>query len=92
MKFDSHQYHSCLSSLEVKYLSYCSLPCFCRMEDTNKPQYVDGEDGEVFPNYSTPDQKSIEEIVAADEEDESLKRYKMALLGNAVSEAIVTGI
>jgi len=62
------------------------------MEDTNKPQYVDGEDGEVFPNYSTPDQKSIEEIVAADEEDESLKRYKMALLGNAVSEAIVTGI
>ena len=35
--------------------------------------------------YVAPAQKSITEIIAADTEDESLQRYKAALLGSAAS-------
>jgi len=34
-------------------------------------------------NYQAPPEKTIEEIMAADQEDESLRRYKEALLGAA---------
>jgi len=38
-------------------------------------------------NYKPPPQKSINEILEADKEDESLRRYKEALLGGAASGA-----
>merc|ERR1712071_633305 len=44
---------------------------------------------EVVSSYIPPPQKSIGELIAADQEDESLRKYKEALLGNAISEAIV---
>nr|CAG4636554.1 EOG090X0EJY [Eubosmina coregoni]SVE70089.1 EOG090X0EJY [Eubosmina coregoni] len=44
---------------------------------------------EVNSAYIPPAQKSIGELVAADQEDESLRKYKEALLGNAISESIV---
>lgn len=48
--------------------------------------------GEVVDtNYQPPPQKTIEEIVAADQEDESLRKYKEALLGAAQSEKIIVG-
>lgn len=44
------------------------------------------------PNYKPPAQKSLEEIIAADQDDESLRRYKETLLGGAAGgEAIIVG-
>ena len=40
-------------------------------------------------NYQPPPVKTIEEIMAADQEDESLRRYKEALLGAAQAEQII---
>ena len=37
------------------------------------------------PGYVAPAPKALTEIIAADTEDESLQRYKAALLGNAAS-------
>jgi len=48
----------------------------------------DGEN-DVESNYQPPPQKTIEEIIAADQEDESLRKYKEALLGAAQSEKII---
>lgn len=42
-------------------------------------------------NYQPPPEKTIEEIMAADKEDESLRRYKEALLGEAQAEKIIVG-
>lgn len=53
-------------------------------------QLGDGEN-DVDTNYQPPPQKTIEEIVAADQEDESLRKYKEALLGAAQSEKIIVG-
>uniref|UniRef100_A0A1Q3F5Y2 Rho GDP-dissociation inhibitor 3 n=1 Tax=Culex tarsalis TaxID=7177 RepID=A0A1Q3F5Y2_CULTA len=49
---------------------------------------VEGEE-EHDANYQPPPQKTIEEIMAADAEDESLRKYKEALLGEAQSEKII---
>lgn len=38
---------------------------------------------EEVNNYRPPPEKSLEEIINADKEDESLKKYKEALLGSA---------
>lgn len=51
---------------------------------------VDAEN-EVESNYQPPPQKTIEEILATDQEDESLRKYKEALLGAAQSEKIIVG-
>lgn len=40
-------------------------------------------------NYKPPPEKSIEEILEADKEDESLRKYKEALLGEVAKETIV---
>lgn len=40
-------------------------------------------------NYAPPPQKTIEEIIVADKDDESLQRYKEALLGDSTKEKIV---
>jgi len=54
-------------------------------EKVESPEVLDEDD----PNYKPPAQKSINEILEADKEDESLRRYKEALLGGAVSGSIV---
>lgn len=41
------------------------------------------EEGEASVNYKAPAQKSLQEIQELDKEDESLQRYKEALLGKA---------
>ncbi|XP_022916701.1 rho GDP-dissociation inhibitor 1 isoform X2 [Onthophagus taurus] len=54
--------------------------------DTNTPTgEIDNDD----PLYKPPPEKSIDEILAADQEDESLRKYKEALLGQAQSGTIV---
>ncbi|XP_041784072.1 rho GDP-dissociation inhibitor 1 isoform X2 [Anopheles merus] len=47
------------------------------------------EQEEHDSNYQPPPQKTIEEIMAADAEDESLRKYKEALLGEAQVEKII---
>lgn len=57
----------------------------------DKEVNVENENVDVESSYQPPPQKTIEEIVAADQEDESLRKYKEALLGAAQSEKIVVG-
>jgi len=40
-------------------------------------------------NYKPPAEKSLQDIIAADEEDESLKKYKEALLGQATKANVI---
>ncbi|XP_058791544.1 rho GDP-dissociation inhibitor 1 isoform X3 [Phymastichus coffea] len=47
------------------------------------------EEGEAMPNYKPPPEKSIEEILEADKEDESLRKYKEALLGESKTGGVV---
>jgi len=44
---------------------------------------------ELESSYVPPPQKTIGELLAVDQEDESLRKYKEALLGNAIAEKIV---
>lgn len=41
------------------------------------------EESETAANYKPPAQKSLQEIQELDKDDESLRRYKEALLGKA---------
>ncbi|TDG49660.1 hypothetical protein AWZ03_003898 [Drosophila navojoa] len=60
------------------------------MAETETHQHVDPHDDDVHDaNYQAPPEKTIEEIMAADQEDESLRRYKEALLGAAQTETII---
>lgn len=42
-------------------------------------------------HYRPPAQKSVEEIMATDAEDESLQRYKQQLLGGTDASRVVVG-
>jgi len=44
----------------------------------------DDEVPDETPGYQPPAPKSVEEIMKSDADDESLRRYKQSLLGNAV--------
>lgn len=44
---------------------------------------------EIEENYKAPPQKTIEEILSLDNEDESLRKYKEALLGSQPDKIIV---
>jgi len=58
------------------------------MSDNDNNEPTPGAD--VDANYKPPAQKTIEEILEADKEDESLRRYKEALLGAATKgEAVI---
>lgn len=54
------------------------------IENVDAAPVVDPEE-----NYKPPPEKSIEQILDADKEDESLRKYKEALLGEVTKEAIV---
>lgn len=47
----------------------------------DKDVELGNENNDLDLNYQPPPQKTIEEIVNADQEDESLRKYKEALLG-----------
>lgn len=48
-------------------------------------------DHETDGTYKPPPEKSIEEILATDQEDESLRKYKQALLGQAEAGQVIVG-
>ena len=49
------------------------------------------EEEDDNPNYKPPAPKSLDEIVNADAEDESLRKYKEALLGAAGGAGVIVG-
>lgn len=53
--------------------------------------HVDVVDEELESDYKPPPERSIEEILEADKEDESLRKYKETLLGEAKAGGIVVG-
>lgn len=61
------------------------------MTETTEEIHVHDDEHEIESRYKPPPEKSIEEIVAADQEDESLRKYKEALLGEAKEGKIIVG-
>nr|CAG4643535.1 EOG090X0EJY [Ilyocryptus agilis] len=59
------------------------------MSSVSHDEELEHSEETLATNYVPPPQKSIGELVAADEEDESLRKYKETLLGNAIKENIV---
>ncbi|XP_022241937.1 rho GDP-dissociation inhibitor 2-like [Limulus polyphemus] len=57
-------------------------------KDELKTEVVEDEEVEEV-DYKPPPEKSLKEIVEADLGDESLRKYKEALLGEATKEAII---
>lgn len=53
--------------------------------------HVDALEEELESDYKPPPEKSIEQILEADKEDESLRKYKETLLGEAKAGGIVVG-
>uniref|UniRef100_A0A670Y7B8 Rho GDP-dissociation inhibitor 1 n=1 Tax=Pseudonaja textilis TaxID=8673 RepID=A0A670Y7B8_PSETE len=49
---------------------------------------IENEEDEHSVNYKPPAQKSIQEIQELDKDDESLRKYKEALLGNVTITAV----
>lgn len=61
-----------------------------KMSDSTTPEKVDGAAEQQDSNYKPPPAKTINELIHADQEDESLRKYKESLLGsNASGEAVV---
>jgi len=58
-------------------------------KQTPPPVSGDDKDEDEDTNYKPPPEKSLDEILAADQEDESLKKYKEALLGDAMKGGAV---
>lgn len=58
-------------------------------DEENKPIHTEDENEEHDTNYRPPPEKSLKEIVEADHEDESLRKYKETLLGQAIKEAVI---
>ena len=55
--------------------------------------HVDSVDDEleVVSNYKPPPEKTIEQILETDKEDESLRKYKETLLGEAKAGSVIVG-
>lgn len=54
-------------------------------EQENNPEV----DVEIDENYKPPPQKTLEELLTLDQEDESLRKYKEALLGSQAEKIII---
>lgn len=59
------------------------------IEKSDIPTPEEEVEHELNARYKPPPEKTIEEIIAADEDDESLRKYKEALLGEAKEGKIV---
>ena len=59
------------------------------MAEPQVEEDVSADDAEVSAGYQAPAQKSVKDIIETDAEDESLRKYKEALLGSAISGGVV---
>lgn len=58
-------------------------------QSSNDVEKLDEE--EVDSSYKPPPEKSLDELINADKEDESLQKYKAKLLGEATAVKIIIG-
>nr|DBA19235.1 TPA: hypothetical protein GDO54_015100 [Pyxicephalus adspersus] len=66
--------------LELMWLSVCYRD---KMADRNENKPVEEDSDDIVDlNYKAPEKKSLQEIQELDKDDESLIKYKQALLGN----------
>lgn len=70
--------------------------CYCFSTMSGEPEVTrtpeeEGDEEEIKSSYRPPPEKTIDEILAADQEDESLRKYKEALLGEAQAGAVIVG-
>jgi len=72
-----------------KYLNSLLL---AKMSAEPEVPHEGAEVEDVESKYVPPPEKSLEEIIAADQEDESLRKYKEALLGDSKAGAVVVGM
>jgi len=59
------------------------------MAEPHADEDITADDADVASGYTAPAQKSVQEIISTDAEDESLRKYKEALLGSAISGGVV---
>jgi len=53
--------------------------------------HINTPEEENETNYKPPPEKTIEEILQTDKEDESLQKYKEKLLGDAKTGTVIVG-
>jgi Rho GDP-dissociation inhibitor/dynein assembly factor 5 len=53
--------------------------------------HINTPEDENESNYKPPPEKTIKEILETDKEDESLRKYKEKLLGDANSGTVIVG-
>jgi len=59
------------------------------MAEPHVDEDVSADDADVAAGYRAPAQKSVKDIINTDTEDESLRKYKEALLGTAVGGEVI---
>jgi len=59
------------------------------MAESQADEELTANDADVPTGYRAPAQKSVKDIISTDAEDESLRKYKEALLGTAVGGGVV---
>lgn len=59
---------------------------------TEGPETLETPEEEIESNYKPPPEKTIEEILEADKEDVSLRKYKETLLGEAKEGKVIVGM
>ena len=59
------------------------------MAESNEPAPVVNieDDADTTPGYKPPAEKSMDEMLKLDQDDESLQKYKQSLLGDAAASA-----
>lgn len=60
------------------------VPLHTTMAESEEQLNIDDGDIETTPGYKPPAEKSMQDMVNQDAEDESLQKYKASLLGSAV--------
>lgn len=61
-------------------------------EENVEIQPVSEENEEEQPtNYKPPPEKTLQEMIETDQDDESLRKYKETLLGSSATGAVVIG-
>ena len=61
-------------------------------EEENVPIEPVVEEEEESTSYKPPPEKSLQEMIETDKEDESLRKYKETLLGSSAAGAVVVGM
>ena len=60
-------------------------------DEAHIEEHEDHHEDEADAGYAPPPEKSLDELMALDTEDESLRKYKATLLGQATGDAVIVG-